>query len=201
MVHFSMEDLLVLVFECVFLGLSWQALHLNDLTRFAVVLVSMLLAIVPLLVEKSLGISLPPGVKAIIVITLFLHAAGGVLRWYWIYKPWYDKVAHFVAGTAIGLLGFVFFLFLSRRGITVQKRTVLAGIFIIVLFLGLFWEISEIYIDTLGYSTYSNGSMDNIQDMIANTLGSVVAILYARYLMNRLPPSGRLSDLLGKTIP
>jgi hypothetical protein len=195
---FSKEDLILLAFEVIFLLLLYQALLLHDTTRFYVVVVAMFLTVVPLLVEKGMGISLPAGVKSMIAFTLFLHVAGGVLRWYWIYKPWYDKVAHLIAGIAIGLLGFVFFIFLDRWGVPVRKRMVLAGIFFIVLFLGLFWEIAEIYIDTLGYSTYSNGIMDNIQDMVSNTLGSLVAVLVAYVAMKRLPPGGRLSDLIRK---
>jgi hypothetical protein len=195
---FSKEDLILLAFEVIFLLLVYQAILLHDTTRFYVVLVAMVLTVVPLLVEKGMGISLPAGVKSMIAFTLFLHVAGGVLRWYWIYKPWYDKFAHFIAGATIGLLGFVFFIFLDRWGFPVQKKLVLAGIFFIVLFLGLFWEIAEIYIDTLGYSTYSNGILDNIQDMVSNTLGSVVALFIAYYAMKHLPSGARLSDLIRK---
>jgi len=198
MVFFSKEDLIILAFEVIFLMLLYQAILLHDTTRFYVVVVAMVLTVVPILVEKGMGISLPTGVKSMIALTLFLHVAGGVLRWYWVYKPWYDKLAHFVAGITIGLLGFVFFIFLDRWGVSVQKRAVLAGIFCIVLFLGLFWEIAEIYIDTLGYSTYSNGILDNIQDMASNTLGSIVAVVVAFYSMKRLPQDAHLSDLIRK---
>jgi hypothetical protein len=198
MVFFSKEDLILLAFEVIFLFLMYQAILLHDTTRFYVVTVAMILTVVPLFVEKGMGISLPAGVKSMIAFTLFLHVAGGILRWYWIYKPWYDKFAHFIAGATIGLLGFVFFIFLDRWGFPVQKRLVIAGIFVIVLLLGLFWEIAEIYIDTLGYSTYSNGILDNIQDMVSNTLGSVVAILVAYHAMKRLPPGAHLSDLIRK---
>jgi VanZ family protein len=195
---FSKEDLILLAFEVIFLLLMYQAILLHDTTRLYVVFVAMVLTVVPLFVEKGMGISLPAGVKSMIAFTLFLHVAGGVLRWYWIYKPWYDKFAHFIAGATIGLLGFVFFIFLDRWGFPAQRKRVIAGIFLIVLFLGLFWEIAEIFIDTLGYSTYSNGILDNIQDMVSNTLGSIVAILVAYYAMKRLPPGAHLSELVRK---
>jgi len=54
------EGYLLLFFEIVFLGFAYQAVVIEDTTRFYVVVVSMLLILVPLLFERKFAISLPP---------------------------------------------------------------------------------------------------------------------------------------------
>ncbi|MEI7434336.1 MAG: hypothetical protein WCJ93_08805 [Methanomicrobiales archaeon] len=81
--------------------------------------------------EKLLKITLPFGVKSIIALPLFLHVAGGVMRWYWSPTfPLFDKVAHFVSGLSVGLIIIVFSLLLDMWGARYRKTTILIGIFL-----------------------------------------------------------------------
>ena len=190
------EGYILLFFELVFLGFAYQAIVIDDTTRFYVVLTSMFLILVPLLFERKFKIRLPVGTKTMIAFALFLHVAGGINRWYWKFMPYYDKVAHVVSALALGLVIFSFFLLLDYWEIRVQPTHIYAGIFILVLLFGSIWEITEYYIDVLVKSSYNNGLTDSILDMISNTIGSFLAIAMAYYALRKVPDGETPSFLL-----
>jgi VanZ family protein len=190
------EGYLLLFFELLFLGFAYQAVLIDDTTRFYVVIVSMILILVPLLFERYFVIRLPAGTKTLIAFALFLHVAGGINRWYWKFMPYYDKVAHVFSALALGLVIFSFFLLLDYWEIRMQPYLMYAGIFIIVLIFGSCWEIGEYYIDVLVKSSYNNGVTDSILDLISNTLGSLLAIAMTRHALRKVPPGENPSYLL-----
>jgi hypothetical protein len=190
------EGYLLLFFEIVFLGFAYQAVVIDDTTRFYVVAVSMLLILVPLLFERKYAISLPAGTKTMIAFALFLHVAGGINRWYWKFMPYYDKVAHIVSALALGLLIFSFFLLLDYWEIRIQPSRIYAGIFFLVLLFGLSWEIGEYYIDLLVKSSYNNGLTDSILDVVSNTIGALFAIAMAHHALRQVPEGETPSFLL-----
>jgi VanZ family protein len=190
------EGYLLLFFELLFLGFAYQAVLIDDTTRFYVVIVSMILILVPLLFERYFTIRLPAGTKTLIAFALFLHIAGGINRWYWKFMPYYDKVAHVFSAFALGLVIFSFFLLIDYWEIRMQPSFMYAGIFIIVLIFGSCWEIGEYYIDVLVKSSYNNGLTDSILDLISNILGSLLAIAMARHALRKVPPGDNPSYLL-----
>jgi hypothetical protein len=190
------EGYILLFFELLFLGFAYQAIVIEDTTRFYVVIASMLLILVPLLAERKFSISLPAGTKSLIAFALFLHVAGGINRWYWMFMPYYDKVAHIVSAFALGLLLFSFFLLLDYWEIRMQPSRIYAGIFILVFIFGVSWEIGEYYIDLLVKSSYNNGIMDSFFDLISNTIGALFAIAMAYYALKRVPEGEHHSFLL-----
>jgi hypothetical protein len=190
------EGYILLFFELVFLGFAYQAVVIDDTTRFYVVLVSMLLILVPLLFERELSLSLPAGTKTAIAFALFLHVAGGINRWYWKYMPYYDKLAHVVSALALGLVIFSFFLLLDYWEIRIPPSRIYAGIFLIVLLFGLGWECAEYYIDVLVKSSYNNGLTDSILDVLSNSIGALLAIAMARHALKQVPAGETPSFLL-----
>ena len=66
------------------------------------------MTLIPYVAEKLLRISFPLGVKGMIPFALFMHTAGGIMRWYWeLSGIYYDKIAHMIGGIALGLVIFV----------------------------------------------------------------------------------------------
>jgi VanZ family protein len=190
------EGYLLLFFELLFLGFAYQAVLIDDTTRFYVVIVSMILILVPILFERYFAICLPAGTKTLIAFALFLHVAGGINRWYWKFMPYYDKVAHVVSALALGLVIFSFLLLLDYWEYRMPPSRIYTGIFLLVLIFGLCWEIGEYYIDVLVKSSYNNGITDSILDLISNTLGSLLAIAMVRHALRKVPPRENPSYLL-----
>jgi hypothetical protein len=192
----QLEYAVLLAFEVIFLGFAVQAVLIEDTTRFYVVLISMALLLVPVLVEKKISITLPFGTKSAVALALFLHIAGGINRWYWKFMPYYDKLAHGVSALALGLLIFSFFLVLDYWEIRVRPSRILIWIFILVFLFGLSWEVGEYYIDVLVQSSYNNGIIDSILDMVSNTIGAVVVIAIAAHYLRSLPEGKTPGSLL-----
>ncbi len=192
---------ILLVFEVIFLGLIFWAIEIGDTARAYAVIVAMIISLVPLLVEKLLKITLPFGVKSVIVLSLFLHIAGGVMRWYWSPTfPLFDKGAHFVSGLSVGLIILVFFLLLDMWGIRYRKTTILVAIFMLMAFFGGVWKIVEVSNDVLNHTIYNDGLSDIIGDVVAHTIGSLAAVAVAYLYFISVPVGENLSYLIRKQV-
>jgi hypothetical protein len=190
------EYLIVILFEALFAALAVQAVIIHDTPRTYFVVLAMIIAVLPIIVEKLLHFHFPFGIKSLVPFALFLHVAGGIMRWYWIYQPWYDKIAHLVAAVTIALLVFSFFLYLDWCEIRFKTWQILFGVFVITLLLGGIWEIGERTFDIMLRSSYNNGLMDTIGDVLANIIGTVIALLAAVWYIRRVPPGDNLNYLI-----
>jgi hypothetical protein len=190
------EFLIVILFEIIFAFLAIEAILIQDISRFYNVLVAMVITVLPILTEKILDISLPFGVKTLVPFALFLHLAGGIMRWYWIYMPFYDKFAHVISALAIALVVFVFFIVLDYYGVRISRMKVFFAIFIITFILGGVWEVGEKTLDIMLRSSYNNGMIDTIGDNIGNFIGIFIALLIANYYVKSIPNGESLAYLI-----
>jgi hypothetical protein len=192
---------ILLIFEVIFFGLIFWAIEIGDTARSYAVIVAMIISLIPLVVEKLLKITLPFGVKSIVALSLFLHIAGGVMRWYWSpVFPLFDKVAHFVSGMAVGLVIMVFFLLLDMWGIRYRKTTILIGIFLLMAFFGGIWKVVEVSNDVLNHTIYNDGLSDIIGDTVAHTIGSLAAVAVAYLYFLSVPNGESLQYLIRRQV-
>jgi hypothetical protein len=197
----KVDLLILLIFEVIFIGLVFWAIEIGDITRSYAVIAVMIISLCPLLVEKLLKITLPFGVKSIIALSLFLHVAGGVMRWYWSPTfPLFDKVAHFISGLSVGLIIMVFFLLLDMWGIRYRKTTILIGIFLLMAFFGGMWKVVEVSNDVLNHTIYNDGLSDIIGDDVAHTIGSLAAVAVAYLYFISVPLGENLHYLLRRQV-
>jgi hypothetical protein len=187
MVRNYSEYYVLLFFEILFLGLGFQAVLIQDTTRFYAVIAAMGIALIPVVVEWALSVRLTAGVKSVVALALLVHLAGGINRWYWKFAPYYDKLAHVIAALALGMAILSLFLILSTRGITFRPPWIIAWIITLVILFGALWEIGEYSIDLLVRSSYNNGVMDSILDTISNLIGLGIAVGYSWWIMKGIP--------------
>jgi len=201
----NFEIFIVLVFELIFIGLYIQSILIGDMTRSLWPLLAIILTLVPFAFEWKDKVSLPFGLKMMIPFALFLHVAGGIMRWYW-EVPLFDKFAHVVSAIALGLILFTMYQYLDYleyvkkkpffkkriRFFRTQEEDVLAGIFVILVIFGFAWEFSELLIDLVFQTTYNFG--------LADFAGDIVGVLMVIYLVHRsietIPPGEHLDYLL-----
>lgn len=146
------------------------------------------LTFLPGLLERAAGAAIHRGVRVAIALALFLHSAGGIYGWYFLYYPVYDKVAHFTSSAAIALMVFLFLLFLATfTEIRVGRRAMVALIILSVLGLGSLWEYGELTVDLLMGSTYFLGWYDSVGDMLANLAGAATVAYVPHRCLNRYP--------------
>ena len=196
----TLENVIVILFEISFILLAIQAVNIDDIPRMKIAITAFFMTLIPYVAEKLLRISFPPGIKGMIPFALFMHTAGGIMRWYWeLSGIYYDKIAHLIGGIALGLVIFVSLLtaiLFTTWGI--QKRGVLFLTALITFLFGMIWEIEEMSIDSVMMTTYSGGIYDSIGDMTGNILGIILCLCIAKRYMDAVPPGMRLSWLLRK---
>lgn len=152
---------------------------IGDIQRATWGIMALALSFLPGIVEWWLRMQLPWTVKFLIALSLFLHVAGGINRWYFLYYPFYDKVAHFVSALTIA---FMLYLLLLCIGTYTRFRpgkfAVPVVIVVITMFFGQAWEYAELTLDLILKSTYYMGSFDSVVDTVFNLLGAlIIAVL------------------------
>ena len=196
----TIETTIVILFEISFILLAIQAVNIDDIPRMKIAITAFFMTLIPYVAEKLLRISFPFGIKAMIPFALFMHTAGGIMRWYWEYSGlYYDKIAHMIGGLALGLVIFVSILAIilfSEWGI--KQNSVLLLTALITFLFGLFWEFEEMSIDNVMLTTYSGGIYDSIGDTVGNIIGILICLYIAKRWMDSIPPGKRLSWLLRK---
>lgn len=196
----TIETIIVILFEISFILLAIQANNIEDIPRMKIAITAFFMTLIPYAAEKLLRISFPFGVKGMIPFALFMHTAGGIMRWYWeLSGYYYDKIAHMVGGLALALVIFVCILtIILFREWEIQKNSVLLLTALITFLFGLFWEFEEMSIDNVMLTTYSGGMYDSIGDTIGNIIGIILCIYIAKRWMDAVPPGKRLSYLIRK---
>ena len=198
----TIENIIVILFEISFIVLAIRAVNIDDIPRMKIAITAFFLTLVPYVAERLLRISLPVGIKSAIPFALFIHTAGGIMRWYWELSGfYYDKIAHVVSGFALGLVifaSFLTFIQYTDYGRDMQRRSVLFWTALITFMFALFWEFEEMSIDSVMLTTYSGGVYDSIGDMIGNIAGIILCLYVAKRWMDSVPPEKSISTLLGK---
>jgi VanZ family protein len=196
----TIETIIVILFEISFILLAIQAVNIDDIPRVKIAITAFFMTLVPYAAERLLRISLPFGVKSMIPFALFMHVAGGIMRWYWeLSGLYYDKIAHLIAGFGLGLVIFCSILtFILYSKNEIQKRSILILTAIITFLFGVFWEIMEVSFDNALLTTYSGGIYDSIGDTIGNIVGIILCMYVAKMWMDSVPPQKSISYLLRK---
>jgi hypothetical protein len=198
----TIETIIVVLFEISFILLAIQAVNIDDNPQVTIAIMAFFLTLVPYVAEKLLRISLPFGIKIMIPFTLFLHTAGGIMRWYWELSGfYYDKIAHMVSGFSLGLVifsSFLTFILYTDYGKGMQRRSVLVWTALITFMFGLFWEYEEMSIDSVMMTTYSGGIYDSLGDTIGNIIGIILCLYVAKRWMDTVPPEKSIASLIRK---
>ncbi|HUU75827.1 MAG TPA: hypothetical protein VMW63_07015 [Methanoregulaceae archaeon] len=196
------ENAVVYLICITFAGYAVQAVLIDDIFRlWAVLIPSVVLSLIPVLVEKKIGITFPAGLKSLVALSLVLHVAGGINRFYWKFAPFYDKFAHVISAAAVVMLVFCLFLILDFYGKKVNRTTLYAGIILISVFFMVAWEASEYFIDVLVKSSYNNGLEDTIGDLIADAVGLVLALALVRHHVHSVKDGEQLHSLFFRQAP
>jgi hypothetical protein len=205
----NVEIYIAIIFELIFIGLYIQSILINDITRSLWPLICIFITSIPFIFEWKQKVTLPFGLKMMVPFALFLHVAGGIMRWYW-EVPFFDKFAHVVSSIALGFILFTMYLYLDYlefvkkrpffkkkiRIFRTQEADVLAGIAVILMIFGLAWEFAEYAIDLVYITTYNFGLVDSFTDFFGNIIGMLIVIYSVHRSIETIPPGEHLDYLL-----
>lgn len=160
------------------------ALSLGEYSQVFTGVIGLFLTMVPAIATRKWSITLPWQVNLLIAFLLYLHVAGEIQGYYLLYYPYYDKIAHLIAGITVSILAFTIVLLLDRFSRLNLSRWMIVG-FIIITAMAMegFWEIYEWLFDTFLGTNLQHGLDDTMLDMIFVLIGSIIVALAGnRYL-------------------
>lgn len=154
---------------------------------FSILLVfSVILSLIPSLVERSYRVTLPFELDLLITLSIFLNTFMGEGMDFYQKVRLYDKALHIYGSAVVGLLAFVvvYTLNYTRK---VRLSLPFIGFFTVTfaMAMGGIWEIMEFAVDNLFGKTTQDGLDDTMWDLINDFLGGLITaaigMLYVKY--------------------
>src|SRR3972149_563683 len=154
---------------------------------FSILLVfSVILSLIPSLVERSYRVTLPFELDLLITLSIFLNTFMGEGMNFYQRVRLYDKVLHIYGSAVVGLLAFVVVYTLNyTRKVRLSLPFIGFFTFTFAMAMGGIWEIMEFAVDSLFGKTTQNGLADTMWDLINDFVGGVITaaigMLYVKY--------------------
>lgn len=170
---------------------------------FGLALATMVLFVVPFIVEKQFRIYIPTLFS--LVISLFLYATIilGQIEQYYQKFWWWDVMLHGGSGIAFGLIGLIVILIFFNQGKIVAKPIVICLFaFCFALSIGLLWEIFEFSGDQLVHTNMQQrqtGVVDTMKDEIMDAIGALIGATVG-YFYLRNDGKNSFEAIIDKTI-
>ena len=137
-------------------------------------------------INKSTGQPFPWLVYLIGLIGTTWDALGDVAHFYSRYE-WYDQVAHALGAAAAALVIFFALWRLKEAGKLVIGDKLLATFsFCSAAFLSVLYEVEEYLEDVFFHTNRLGNGVDTANDLLWNTVGSIIIVFTALYIMKRL---------------
>lgn len=165
---------------------------------FFVTVLALFLTYVPYFFERKYKIFIPAEFQLLIVLFIYASVFLGEVHGFYMRFWWWDSMLHFLAGIALGVVGFAMMYIFYKSGRIVAPPIFIAFIAFCFSMTGaVVWEIYEFGMDQfLGTNMQrtETGVVDTMIDLILNTMGAIIAsvagYLYIKkgdnILLNRL---------------
>ncbi|MDD2627931.1 MAG: hypothetical protein PHR25_05570 [Clostridia bacterium] len=182
-----------------------EALVDDKYENLFIIVLTFVMTFYPSILEKRLRVYLPSSLQ--VVITLFIFAAQflGELKDFYYKISWWDEMLHFISGSILGIIGYMFVYFLNKKHI---KETKLSPFFVTMfafcfaLTIGVFWEVFEFAADRLmGLNMQKfrlpgeDGLVDTMTDLIVDAIGALIVTTIGYIYMK---DKGRIYSRKGK---
>ncbi len=162
-------------------------------------LFALILTLTPLMLKRKFHVTLPWELNFLIVLSLYLSVSGNVQGWYYLFYPFYDKVAHLVSSITIAVLGFVAAVIMDRyTEIKMNRPLIVIFVIIFTMAIGSFWEITEFISDNLFGTQLQPGLRDTMYDLISDLAGGTIIGVLGDVYLKRMPKERFFSDFLNE---
>jgi hypothetical protein len=176
----------------------WKLRAENNWFLLAITILTLLLFILTKWISTQLYYQIPItfqcGILIFIYLTLYI-GDGHLFYWRW---GWYDIVAHALAGTALGFVGFLMLYMVMLRK-KVKLPAIYASLFVLSfsIMLGVVWEFFEYFMDKYAGTQMIKGSKydDIIWDLLGDSAGAFLASIVSYFYL-----VGKKSFLFGNAV-
>lgn len=147
----------------------------------------LVLTLIPLLLNRSLAVYIPPEFELVAVLFIFASLFLGKVHGFYFRYPWWDEALHTISGFLLGVVGFLLVYVLNEEPdveLSMRPGFVALFAFVFSLAMGGLWEIFEFGMDSVFGLNMQRGSLeDTMSDLIVDAAGAlVVAVLGYQYL-------------------
>lgn len=185
-----LSDLICIIAFLVLMAITVRS-YLNDVRLSYQIYTgafSAFLCLIPLLFRRKNIMTLPLLLVIMIEIAIFLHGYGVLLSKYDNITR-YDSATHIISSVVVGLCVFYALLVVDRSDdkISFDRNGISIFIVLIMMALGVYWEVFEFIIDFLTGSTMQYSPFDTTGDMMSNLLGGILVAIYVRWFLGKHP--------------
>lgn len=154
------------------------AIFEQNWTYVAMSVLTLVVMMLPSIVEKSLNVELPSEFEIVLILFIYGALFLGEMRQFYERFWWWDKMLHGFSGLILGNAGFLIVSFLNRSTkTTVQLSAVFVSFFsfCFAVAMGAVWEIYEYFMDQVFGFNMQRGSLDDtMTDLILDTVGAAL---------------------------
>jgi len=135
------------------------------------------ISVIPEMLARNTKSGFPAVLYFWFTFVLFVFTVGRPLGFYSL-SNWWAEITHFLAGSAVALVLFSILVYFDDRSENLYIPRWLIPLFILLFILpiGVFWEITEFYVDIIFDSRTQAGLEDTAYDILFNFLGALLSI-------------------------
>ncbi len=164
---------------------------------------TLLLFILPTILEKRIAIRIPPSLQIVILLFIFASMYLGEIHGYFYRYRWWDRMLHSASAVILSYSGFILIFTLNKDNqvdIKLSPKFMALFSFCFGLMVCTLWEIFEYGVDCifgvdmqkarnleLIYGTFDTrlGVKDTMKDLIVDTIGALVVSLIGYFHLKR----------------
>lgn len=148
--------------------------------------IALLITFLPAILERNYDLPLDPWLGLWITTAVFLHTLGSAGLYGWIY--WWDNLTHAMSASLVAAVGYTAAraVDLHSDDIHVPRRFVFVYIFVVVLAIGVIWELFEFGLDIAATATgltmplAQHGLDDTVRDLMFNSVGALIVATFGQ---------------------
>lgn len=159
------------------------ALYFQNWNTLFITILTLILTLIPNIVKERYNINFPIGFHFTIIFLIYAAIFLGEVTNFYDKFWWWDIAMHAISAISLGLIVFMFLLFLYQgKKLKAKPITISILTFSIALSLGALWEIFEFLMDSIfGTNMLKSGLLDTMGDLIVGSIGALTAS-FAGYL-------------------
>lgn len=159
------------------------ALYFQNWNTLFIIILTLILTLIPGIVKERYKINFPIGFHFTIVFFIYASIFLGDINNFYDKFWWWDIAMHLIIAISLGLIGFMFLLFLYQGEKLMAKPFMISILtFSLALSIGALWEIFEFFMDSVfGTNMLKSGLLDTMGDLIVDGIGALIAS-FAGYL-------------------
>ncbi|MEW6062871.1 MAG: hypothetical protein AB1571_00670 [Nanoarchaeota archaeon] len=156
--------------------------------------ISIIVFLMPAVIERNYKINLPWIFDILIITPLFIHILGITYKWY--NNLYFSSFSHFIGTIIIALLGFMIPFTLNATGkIKLSIKMIMFFTIIFSIAIGAVWEIAEFSSDVFLETKSQPSNTDTMLDLLFDALSGVVTAFIGAWYIKKIPPH-RLNNII-----